>query len=96
MLKMKEKRKIICDIQMGMLKHTVYIMKNDNTVENFFNLTLKEIPDFIVQEKDIQDIYLTGLNKNFLKKIEKEIKEKEYNLYSQNNKIFHYDIEEIQ
>ena len=88
-----EKKKIICNIKMGMFKHNLYIILKDEIIETF-NLSLTEIPNFIAQRKDIQDVYLTGLNKNFLKKIEKETKDIEYKLYTQNNKIFHY--EEIQ
>ena len=43
---MKDK-KIICYIQMGMLKHNVYILNNENKIIESFNLTLKEIPSFI-------------------------------------------------
>ena len=89
---MKDK-KIICYIQMGMLKHNVYILNNENKIIESFNLTLKEIPSFIAQQKNIEYVYLTGLNKNFLQKIEFETKEIEHKLYAQNNKKFYYNEE---
>lgn len=76
-----KKKKIICDIKMGMYKHDVYIVIDNNIIETL-NLSLNEIPNFIAQKKDIQDIYLIGLNKNFLKRIETETKKIEYNLYT--------------
>ena len=55
-----------------------------------FSLILDEIPEFIAKQADVQDIYISGANKDFLKKIELETKEKEYVLYAQDTKHFHY------
>ena len=89
-------KKIICEIKMGMLKHNVYILNNENQIIENLNLTLTEIPNFIAQQTNIEYVYLTGLNKNFLQKIEFETKEIEKHKFSiQNNKKFYYNEETV-
>ena len=80
--------KIVCNIQAGVLKHEVAIVK-DVTVERF-ELALNQIPNFIIQHSDVKDVYLHGLNYSFLEKIEQDTQKLEQNLYSHNTKKFHY------
>lgn len=80
---------IICNIKLGELKQDLYI-KNQNKILQKFSLALDEIPNFIANKKDIQNIYLTGTTQNFLKNIELSTKEIEQKLFSQNTKNFIY------
>ena len=77
---------------MGIAKQIVFIegqkYSGKKTLERY-EVELKKLPDFIV-EQDISDIYLFG-NENFTKKIEKETRELELNLYAKDTKKFHYN-----
>ena len=85
--------KIICKVNIGLSKQTVYIesqkYSGKRTLEHFVVPT-EEIPNFIVKQKDIEDIYLGGATKDYLSKIEQETNELEKTLYSQSTKTFHY------
>ena len=85
--------KLICKINMGALKQDVYIQgqkySGKQTLENF-KLSLDEIPEFIAKQRDIKDIYISGVNQNFFQKIEMDTRKIEYSLYNKDTKFFHY------
>lgn len=86
---------IICNIKPGVLKQDIYIKgqkySNKNTLEKY-SLEMEEIPEFIAKQKDIKDVFLGGVSKFFLEKIEYDTKQLEKNLYNKQDtdKIFHY------
>lgn len=83
--------KLICKIQPGLKNQIIYIQSekydNKKTLETF-SIPLNEIPDFIINQK-VYDVYFRG-NKDFISKIEKDIKQKEIEKYSENKIIFNY------
>lgn len=80
--------KIICKINLGVLYQDIFI-EDQNKIEKF-SIPLNEIPNFIVKQREIKDIYIKTPNKDFFKNIELKTKKLEYNLYTQNTKYFHY------
>jgi len=80
--------KIVCNIEMGVLKHEVAVI--DGVTVQRYELTLDEIPDFIMKHTDITEVYIHGSNHLFLEKIEHDTQKLEQNLYARNVKNFHY------
>lgn len=84
--------RIVCNIFIGDLNQTVYIesekYSGKKTLEKY-SVPLKDFPKFIVNQIDIDEIYLFG-NSEFAKKIEKDTKTLEQNLYEKNTKKFYY------
>ena len=79
--------RIVCNIQMGKLYQDVYIINDNNKIQNF-TVPLEKIPDFII-EHNIYNVTLKGI-KDFSKNIEKDTKEKEIKKYAQNKINFYY------
>lgn len=83
--------KILCDIQLGVLKQQVFIIgekyNNKRTVESF-TMQLDEIPDFIMKQ-NIHEVVLKG-PKRFTNKIEQETKEKQICQYHETKIKFKY------
>ena len=80
---------MICKIDMGTLFQDFFIKtKDENGEEKVQNVYIKlnEIPEFIANYKGNAKIFLSGANKTFLQKIERDTKKK-YNVI---NKKFFY------
>lgn len=78
--------KIMCKINLGTVYQNLYKETQIGQVE-VFSLPLEKIPSFIAKQEDVKDVYISGLNKSFLEKIESDTK---ILTYDNNNKIFHY------
>lgn len=88
--------KIVCKIQIGLQKQDVIVYgqkySNKQTIEHH-SLNFKEIPDFISNQSDIKEVYLSG-PKSFIHKIEEDTKNKEIQKYSIIKTKFYYINEE--
>lgn len=81
-------KKIICYVSTTNLIHKVWIEQNGKITEEY-QLLINAIPDFILQHRDITNIYLRG-NKDFCKKIEKEVDSSIIKQYDKIERNFHY------
>ena len=83
--------RMICKINMGTLMQKVFIQgqkySNKKTIEPY-RISLDDLPDFIVEHSDVQDVFLKG-PMEYTKKIKQETEEKEMLKYSKVTKTFH-------
>lgn len=79
--------KLICKVRLGALNQDVLIQEND-TVEAY-QMPLKDISTFIIENQDIKEVYLGG-TESFMKKIQQEVKQLELAKYSTTKINFHY------
>lgn len=82
-------KEIICQINLGDFKQKLYL-KEGSTIKTF-SLTVDDISDFIINQPEAKDIYLSGASKAFLQNIELVTNFKEQKKYNKNTKIFHYN-----
>lgn len=81
-----------CKVSIGTMYQTVYIQntKYDGKVtKEVYNIPIKELADFIVDTKDVEDVYLAGPIA-YLMKIQQEVKSKELKKYNKNSKKIHF------
>lgn len=85
--------KAICKINIGDMYQTVYIENekydNKKTLEHH-SVLLTKLPSFFVELNDVNDIYISGVSKEFGMSIEKETRMLQYQKYNKDNKTFHY------
>lgn len=83
--------RMICKINMGTLMQKVFIQEqkysNKKTIEPY-RISLDDLPDFIVEHSDVQDVFLKG-PAEYTKKIKQETEEKEMLKYSKVTTTFH-------
>lgn len=88
-----EMTKAICKINIGKMFQTVYIenekYKGKKTLEHY-QVLLKDLPEFFATLNDVNDIYLSGISKEFGSSIEKDTKLIQHQKYNKDTKIFHY------
>ena len=84
--------RIVCNIIIGDYNQDIYIesekYSGKKTLERY-SMPLKDFPKFILDQPEINEIYLFG-NSDYAKKIEKETKELEQSLYAKDTKKFYY------
>lgn len=85
--------KAICKINIGDMYQTVYIenekYENKKTLEHH-SILLKDLPNFFAKLKDVNDIYISGVSKEFGLSIEKETRMLQYQKENKDTKFFHY------
>ena len=84
--------KIICKISMFGLNQTLYLNKYDNTgkeITEIYSMPLKDIPNFIFSQKDVDEVCLAG-PKLFIKKLEEDTYKLEIEKYSEKKTNFIY------
>ena len=85
--------KIICKISLLSFKQIVYIQSykyDGKSITETYQMPLKDIPDFIASQNNIDEVCLAG-PKAFIKKIEQDTHNIEINKYSKKEKtIFKY------
>lgn len=81
-------RKIVCYINTTNLIHKVWIEQNGQIVKEY-QFLINAIPDFILQHRDIKNIYIHG-NKSFCKKIEDEVNNSIIKKYDNIERKFYY------
>lgn len=85
--------KAICKINIGDMYQTVYIENekygNKKTLEHH-SILLKDLANFFANLNDVNDIYISGVSKEFGISIEEETKMLQYQKYNKDTKIFHY------
>lgn len=85
--------KMICKINIGAMYQTIYIENekygDKKTVETH-KILLRDFPEFVVNQLDVPDVYVSGITEDFFKKIEQETKLLEKTKYNKNTKHFHY------
>lgn len=85
--------KAICKINIGLMHQTVYVenkkYKDKETLETHY-ITLKDLPEFFANLKDVNEIYISGVSKEFGESIEKETKMIQYQKYNEDTKHFNY------
>lgn len=77
---------IVCNLKIGCLLQNIYINNNGETKE--IKATFDQIPEKLL-EQDIYDICFRG-NKEYAKKIEEKVKEKELYKFNKTIRRFHY------
>lgn len=84
--------KIICKISMFGLNQILYLNKYDNTgkeITETYSMPLKDIPNFIFSQKDVDEVCLAG-PKPFIKKLEEDTYKLEMEKYSEKKTNFIY------
>lgn len=85
--------KAICKINIGLMHQTVYVQnkkyKDKEILEKHY-VTLKDLPEFFANLKDVNEIYISGVSKEFGESIEKETKMIQYQKYNEDTKHFNY------
>lgn len=85
--------KAICKINIGLMHQTVFIKNTkykDKEIIETHSVLLKDLPEFFANLQDVDDIYISGVSKNFGKSIEKETKIIQYQKYNKDTKHFNY------
>ena len=83
-------KKLICQINIGIKQQKVFIHDDidTDTVEEY-TVSLKDLPNFIVNYSDISNVFLKG-SKDYLKKIEDETHNLEIQKYNEKKITFTY------
>ncbi len=77
---------VYCRIKMGELNQTLFIKNDPFSAPREEKISLQDLPTFLTNDKQISKVYISGCPKNFLQKIEKDVKQKEQILYANTDK----------